>query len=135
MQTKLFYEDEFEALQLMVSSSGKSVKEIAGHLWPDMKPESAYAKLKACLNPKGDENFRFSQVLELMRFCNCYDPLYYVCDETMHARPDRKAPEDDVVKLTETIQAAADVLTKASAALERIQNQTAMMRPVPRRAA
>ncbi|WP_129572324.1 hypothetical protein [Caballeronia glathei] len=131
----MFYEDEFEALQLMVSSSGKSVKEIAGHLWPDMKPESAYAKLKACLNPKGDENFRFSQVLELMRFCNCYDPLYYVCDETMHARPDRKAPEDDVVKLTETIQAAADVLTKASAALERIQNQTAMMRPVPRRAA
>jgi hypothetical protein len=132
MQTKLFYEDEFEALQLMISGSGKTVKEAAAHLWPDMKLESSYAKLKACLNPKGDENFKFSQVLELMRFCNCYDPLYYICDETMHARPDRKAPEDDVIKLTETIQDAADVLAKATAALERIQTQTVAMRSVKR---
>ena len=132
MQTKLFYEDEFEALQLMVSSSGKSVKEVALHLWPDMKPESAYAKLKACLNPRGDENFRFSQVIELMKFCNSYEPLQFACDETMHARPDRKVPEDDIVKLSETIQSAADVLAKATAALDRIQTQTASMRTVRR---
>jgi hypothetical protein len=130
MQTKLFYEDEFEALQLMVSSSGKSVKEVASHLWPDMKPESAYAKLKACLNPKGDENFRFSQVIALMKFCNSYEPLEYMCDETMHARPDRKAPQDDMVKLSETIQGAADVLAKATAALERLQGHAAVMRRV-----
>jgi hypothetical protein len=126
----LFYEDEFEALQLMVSSSGKSVKEVASHLWPDMKPESAYAKLKACLNPKGDENFRFSQVIALMKFCNSYEPLEYMCDETMHARPDRKAPQDDMVKLSETIQGAADVLAKATAALERLQGHAAVMRRV-----
>lgn len=132
---KMFYEDEFEALQLMVSGSGKSIKEIAGFLWPDMKPESAYAKLKACLNPKGDESFRFSQVVALMRFCNCYDPLFYLCDETMHARPDRKVPEDDIVKISETIQGAADVMAKAMAALERVQAQTSAMRSVPRKAA
>lgn len=129
-QSKLFYEDEFEALQLMVSNSGKSIKEIACHLWPDMKPESAYAKLKACLNPKGDENFRFSQVIALMRFCNSYDPLYYICDETMHARPDRKNPDDDMVKLTEAIQGAADVMTKAMNALERLQNSSSAIRRV-----
>lgn len=130
MQTKLFYEDSYEALQLMVSNSGKSIKEIACFLWPDMKPESAYAKLKACLNPKGDENFRFEQVLALMKFCNSYEPLQYACDETMHARPDRKAPEDDVVKLSETIQSAADVLAKATAALERLQGNPLAMRRV-----
>ncbi|WP_342704247.1 hypothetical protein OHZ10_08035 [Burkholderia arboris] len=135
MQTKLFYEDEFEALQLMVSNSGKTIKEIACHLWPDMRPESAYAKLKACLNPKGDENFKFSQVIALMRFCNCYDPLYYICDETLHARPDRKVPEDDVVKLTEAINGAMDVVLKATNALERIRAQTTEMRQVPRRVA
>lgn len=134
MQTKLFYEDEHEALQLMVSNSGKTIKEVASFLWPDMKPESAYAKLKTCLNPKGDESLRFGQVIALMRFCNSYEPLQYACDETMHARPDRKAPEDDVVKLTETIQTAADVLTKASAALERIQAQTFAMRTAKRAA-
>ncbi|WP_175785530.1 hypothetical protein [Burkholderia ambifaria] len=135
MQTKLFYEDEFEALQLMVSNSGKTIKEIACHLWPDMRPESAYAKLKACLNPKGDENFKFSQVIALMRFCNCYDPLYYICDETLHARPDRKVPEDDVVKLTEAINGAMDVVLKATNALERIRAQTTEMRQIPRRVA
>lgn len=130
MQTKLFFEDEHEALQLMVSNSGKSIKEIACFLWPDMKPESAYAKLKACLNPKGDENFRFGQVIALMKFCNSYEPLEYACDETMHARPDRKAPEDDMIKLSETIQGAADVLAKATAALERLQGHPLAMRRV-----
>jgi hypothetical protein len=134
MQMKMFYEDEFEALQVMVSSSGKSIKEISAFLWPDMKPESAYAKLKACLNPKGDESFRFSQVIALMKFCNCYDPLYYICDETMHARPDRKSPEDDMIKLSETIQGAADVLAKATVALERLQSNAHSMRSVKRAA-
>jgi hypothetical protein len=134
MQMKMFYEDEFDALAVMVSSSGKSFKEVSAFLWPDMKPESAYAKLKACLNPKGDESFRFSQVIALTKFCNCYDPLYYLCDETMHARPDRKAPEDDIVKLSETIQGAADVMAKAMAALERVQAQTSGMRTVRRAA-
>ncbi|MEI1276616.1 MULTISPECIES: hypothetical protein [Pseudomonadota] len=135
MQTKLFYEDEFESFQLMVSNSGKPFKEVALHLWPHMKPESAYAKLKACLNPKGDENFKFGQVLALMKFCNCYDPLYYICDETLHARPDRKVPEDDVVKLTEAINGAMDVVLKATNALERIRAQTTEMRQGPRRVA
>lgn len=134
MQTKLFYEDEHEAFQLMVSNSGKSVKEVAGFLWPDMRPESAYAKLKACLNPKGDEQFKFGQVLALMNFCNSYEPLQFACDDTMHARPDRKVPEDDIVKLSETIQGAADVLAKATAALDRLQTQTAAMRTVRRAA-
>jgi len=119
--SKLFYDDEHEALQLMVSNSGKTIKEVAHFLWPDMKPDSAYAKLKACLNPKGDEQFKFGQVIALMRFCNSYEPLEYVCDETMHARPARKAPEDDVVTIAEIIEGAADTMTKAMAQLERLQ--------------
>jgi hypothetical protein len=134
MQMKMFFEDSDEALQLMVSNSGKSIKEISSFLWPEMKPESAYAKLKSCLNPKGDENFRFNQVIALMKFCNSYEPLEFICDETMHARPDRKLPEDDIVRLSETIQNAADVLAKATVALDRIQSQTASMRSVRRAA-
>lgn len=133
--SKLFYDDEHEALQLMVSNSGKTIKEVAHFLWPDMKSDSAYAKLKACLNPKGDEQFKFGQVIALMRFCNSYEPLEYICDETMHARPARKAPEDDVVSLAEIIQGAADTMSKAMGQLERVQAQTSMMRTIPRRAA
>lgn len=120
---RLFYEDEYDALQSMIGASGKSIKECANLLWPDMKPESAYAKLKDCLNQKGSERLRFSQVVLLMRFCGQYDPLYHACDETLHARPDRKTPSDEKVRLAETIQHAANTMEKALAQLERLQGQ------------
>lgn len=118
---RLFYEDEYDALQTMLGASGKTVKQCAAHLWPDMKPESAYAKLKDCLNAKGSEQLKFGQVVELMRFCERYDPLMYQCDETLHARPDRKTIDDESVKLVETINSAASVMSKAMAQLERLR--------------
>jgi len=118
---RLFYEDEYDALQTMVGSSGKTVKQCALHLWPEMKAESAYAKFKDCLNANGSEQFKFGQVVELMRFCERYDPLMYQCDETLHARPDRKTVDDESVKLVETINSAAHVLSKAMAQLERLR--------------
>lgn len=118
---RLFYEDEYDALQAMIGGSGKAVKECALHLWPDMKAESAYAKLKDCLNPKGSEQLKFGQVVELMRFCERYDPLMYQCDETLHARPDRKTVDDESVKLVETINSAAAVMSRAMAQLERLR--------------
>lgn len=119
--SRLFYEDEYDALQSMVGTSGKSIKECAAHLWPDMKPASAYAKFQDCLDRKGSEQFKFSQVIELMKFCGRYDPLMYQCDETLHARPDRKTAADETVKLAETINQAANIMSKAMAQLERLR--------------
>jgi len=121
---RLFYEDEFDALQAMIGESGKGFKACALHLWPEMKAESAYAKLKDCVDPKGSEKLKFSQVLLLMKFCERYDPLLYACDETLHARPDRKTVDDESVKLVETINSAAHVLSKAMAQLERLRAST-----------
>lgn len=120
-QQKLFYEDEFEALQLMISGSGRSFKEVASFLFPHHKPESAYARLKACLNPDKDERLTFGQIIAAMKFCERYDPLMFACDETLHARPDRKAPEDEEVRLVAAINEASSTLTKAMRQLERMQ--------------
>lgn len=122
-QTRLFYEDEFEAMASMIASSGKAHKECAAFLWPEMKLTSAIAKLHACLDRNGDERLKFGQVLALMNFCGHYDPLYYACDELMHARPDRKAPRDDELKLMEAINSAADVMNRAMAQLERMRGR------------
>lgn len=122
---RLFYEDEFDALQTMVGESGKGFKACAAYLWPDLKPETGYAKLKDCLNPTGSERFKFSQVLALMKFCERYDPLLYLCDETLHARPDRKTVDDEQIKLTEAIGAAASTLNKALSQLARLQERAA----------
>lgn len=115
---KLFYEDEYEALNMMISNSGKSSKELAGYLFPHMKPDSAYARLKACLNPEKDERLTFGQIIAAMNFCGQYDPLMYACDETLHARPDRKAPDDEKVRLMESIKDAATVMKQALSKLE-----------------
>jgi hypothetical protein len=120
-QQKLFYEDEFEALQLMISGSERSFKEVASYLFPHLKPESGYARLKACLNPEKDERLTFGQILAAMKFCERFDPLMFACDETLHARPDRKAPEDEQVRLVAAINEASSTLTKAMRQLERMQ--------------
>ena len=123
MQTKLFYEDEYEALNLMVSNSQKSAKKLAAYLFPHLKLYSAYARLKACLNPEKDERLTFGQIIAAMKHCECYDPLMYACDETLHARPDRKAAKDEEVKLVQAINGAADTLQKAMRQLEHLRNR------------
>ena len=121
---KLFYDDEVDALGQMLANSEKTHKELAHHLWPDLAIDTAYAKLKACLSPTGDQRLRFGQVIAAMKFCGQYDPLYHACDETLHQRPARVAPEDEEVKLVEAIHDAATVMNKAMAALERLRTRS-----------
>lgn len=118
---KLFYDDEFDAIATAIGQSGKPFKLVAAHMFPDMKPESAYAKLKACCNPAADERLSFGQVIRLMSFCEAYDPLQYACDETLHARPDRKSPEDEAVVLVEAINGAASTIERAMKALDHLK--------------
>lgn len=125
MQNKLFFEDEYEALQLMVSHSEKSAAELAYFLFPDKKPETAYARLKACLNPEKDERLTFGQIIAAMKFCECYEPLMYACDETLHARPDRKAVKDEEIRLVEAINGAADVMRRAMGKLDSLKRSGA----------
>ena len=118
---KLFYDDEFDAIATAIGESGKQFKLVAAHIFPDLKPESAYARLKECCSPVGDQRLTFGQVIRLMEFCEAYDPLLYACDETLHARPDRKAPDDEAVKLVEVISHAANTMERAMRALDHIQ--------------
>jgi hypothetical protein len=118
---KLFYDDEFDAIATAIGNSGKPFKLVAAHMFPDMKPESAYAKLKECTNPTGDQRLTFGQVIRLMHFCECYDPLHYACDDTLHARPDRKAPEDEAVKWMEVINSAAGTMERAMRAIDHLK--------------
>lgn len=122
-QAKLWFDDEFEALQLMISNSQKSSKELACFLFPHLKPDSAYARLRACLNPEKDERLTFGQIVAAMKFCGCYEPLLFACDETCHARPPRISPADEEVKLVEAISGAAETLNKAMRQLELLRSR------------
>ena len=118
---KLFYDDEFDAIATAIGNSGKPFKLVAAHIFPDMKPESAYARLKECCNSTGDQRLTFGQVMRLMVFCESYEPLLYVCDETLHARPDRKSAADEAVNLVEVVNSATDTINRALRALDHLK--------------
>jgi hypothetical protein len=118
----LFYDDEFHALRAAIED-GRGYKDTAMHLWPSMKPESAYAKLKAATNLHGDQRLKFGEIITVMRFNNRFDPLYYVCDETLHQRPVQKSPQDEQAKLALVIENAAGTLESALKALDRVRRQ------------
>lgn len=121
--TRTFYEDETEAVRAMIADSGKSIKECALHLWgASMKPEVATAKLRAQLNHHNEgEQLKFADVLALMKYCDAYDPLYYLCDNTSHGTPPRLSTQDQEVELAETLKQAADTLARTMARLDRLQ--------------
>lgn len=110
----------------MVSNSHKSSKELACFLFPHLKVESAYARLRSCLNPEKDERLTFGQIVAAMKFCECYEPLLFACDETCHARPPRISPADEEVKLVEAITNAADVMNKAMRQLDSMRTRGAI---------
>lgn len=125
MQNKLWYEDEYESLSLMISNSGKPFGDVAVHIYPGKKYETAYARLKNCLNPEKDERLTFGEIIRAMKFCECYEPLMFACDETLHARPDRKAGKDEEVRLVEAINGAADVMRRAMTKLDNLKRNQA----------
>lgn len=96
---QLFYDDEFDALRMAIKSSDKEMKQVASHLFPHMKPESAYARLTACLNEEKDQRLTFGQVVALCRFCGTPDPLLYLADELGFERPKPRVMEDEAARL------------------------------------
>lgn len=115
------YDDEYDALNRMVANSSKTAKELAVYLFPHLKMDSAYARLKACLNPEKDDKLSFGQIIAAMRFCGTADPLYFMCDETLHARPDRKSAEDQAARIADVIDGATATLNTALKALAQLQ--------------
>ena len=99
-----FYDDHFHALRAAIEG-GRGFKETAVHLWVNMKMESAYARLKKCCYPDGDQKLDLSEVLAVCRFNDRYDPLYYLCRETLHAIPARQLPADAAQSLFGRIEA------------------------------
>ena len=114
---KLFYDDEFAALRDTIEN-GKGYKATAMHLWPAMRPESAYARLKVCCNERGDQHLRFGEVVRVMQFNERFDALYFICDEVGHDRPARRAPADKQAELMREFNRHVEQLAGIQKALQ-----------------
>lgn len=65
-QDQLFYDVASDALASAIVAAG-GYKRVAAQLWPAMKPVSAYARLKACVDETKHEKLSFDEIIALAR--------------------------------------------------------------------
>lgn len=117
---KLFYDDEYDALAQTISNSEREFKQVAAYLFPHLKAESQYARLKACLNPEKDERLTFGQIVAMCRFCERYDALFFMADELDHERPAQKKPGDEMAVLQREFIASVQHQKQIADRIERL---------------
>lgn len=117
---RLFYDDHCNALASAIDSNvhGLSFKQVAAAMWPTMKPDSAYARLKNCIHADKGEKLDMAEVRHLCQITGRFEPLYWLCDELSHARPQVRAPKDKQAELVEAFIVAADQLKRLGAQID-----------------
>lgn len=118
---KLFYEDEYDALREAISSSDRSFKEVAQHLWPSKKADTAYARLKSCLNESKDEHLTFGEIVEICRYCDRFDPLFFMCQELSHEQPKPVTKQDELARLIAQYLEAKRTTDRVGPAIEKLR--------------
>ncbi len=117
--------DIYDVLQSMVLDGSKTSAELAAYLFPHLGPDSANKRLAKSISKKETdrEELTIKQLLAAMQHCDCYLPLYYLCEQTNHYRPEKKASNDVEAQLAKAITDAAEIMKVAVAALEKHKNR------------
>jgi len=117
---RLFYEDHQHAIQCAIDNNarGLTFKQVSCEVYPNLKPESAYARLKAIVNPEKDEKADLQEVRQICLVCGRFEPLFWLCDVTDHARPVKRAPEDRQAQLVEEFNRSVETLQKLAAQIQ-----------------
>lgn len=118
-QEHLWYDTDTDAINAAIHASGKTFKQVASALWPSMKMDSAYARLKNCLNADKDEKLSFAEVIFICKETGRFDPIFHACDELSLHRPAIKAPQDEQAELLNAIQRQQGQLISMIQRLER----------------
>ena len=110
-----------EATSAAIVRSGKEFKEVAGKVFPSLAIASAYARLKASLNPEKPEKLTADEHLLIANFCGEYDYLYYCASKCHHSMPQPVAAQDEKAELQRRVVAAVEDLKKLTSSLERAE--------------
>jgi len=119
-QEELFYDDELHPLRSMIEN-GRGYKQTASFLWPDMKSESAYSRLKNCVQrPEKGEHLKWGEILAAMRFNSRFDPIFHACDEMSLHRPKVKPAAEERLDLQGRAEKLLEELKQVMARQERL---------------
>jgi hypothetical protein len=129
MQSALFHESFADAVTSAVLAVG-GWKKAAGLLWPTMKPESAYARLKACVDDGKAEQLKLDEIVGLGRLARDAGDLSmarYLAAEWGLAEPVVRDPVDQADELRREVR---DLLVAANQRLARIERVETQIRTV-----
>jgi ATP-dependent exoDNAse (exonuclease V) beta subunit len=87
----MYYEHIEEALMCAIKASTKEIKEVAAALWPYDNISTAHQRLLDGLNPLKRQKLSMYEIIFICKFCDRYDPLYFMASECLHERPKRKS--------------------------------------------
>ena len=115
-----FHASAEDATAAAIHKSGKAMKQIAADLWPSLKMDTAYARLRGCLNADRPEKLSADEHLLAARLCEQYDFLHYCAVELHHSKPEPVAPEDERARLQREFVESTRALTKLAERIESI---------------
>ncbi|MFU8837891.1 MAG: hypothetical protein ACNA75_06260 [Thiohalomonadaceae bacterium] len=122
LQQDLWHEDINDAIAADIMACG-GYKKMALELWPALKMETAYARLKACLNHDKAEKLspeEISLITRMARQRGSLATLTYMLREAHCADPAPIEPEDEKARLQREYVASVKALQKLSKQLEKL---------------
>lgn len=128
-QTKLFYEDIYDAVGTTITALG-GFKKVGYMLWPNMKMESAYARLKNCLERGKSEKLDPEELMTILkegRKVGCHALAQFISDEAGYDQPKPKEPEDELAELQRDF---INSVKRVEALADKISTNTAYLRSV-----
>jgi len=108
-----FYESAEDATYSAILDSKKPVKEVAHALWPSMKMDSAYSRLKGALKEDRKEKLSSDEHLFIANYCQKFHWHYYNENQLHHAGSQLVKQEDELAKLEHQILKGQQALTQA----------------------
>lgn len=119
-----FYDDEYEALGVDILAAG-GYKKIAFELWPHIKRETAYSRLKAVIENKNGSKLALGEltyILQEARKAKSCAYVTYLSDKCDLTRPHFRDPDDEKILLQKAVVEAVkhlDTLTHRLEGLEK----------------
>lgn len=120
-QESLFHESLADALGSAIAAAG-GFKRVAGELWPSRKPESAYARLKACLDDSKPENLTLDEIVRVSRLAHeagSHVVMAFLAAELGYAEPQPVSPRDELAEREARIERKVDDLMRELGGLKR----------------
>ena len=123
MKEIVSYECLEDALMFTIRASNKEIKEVSAALWPSDPIQTAYSRLIDALSIKKKQKLTMNEVIFIMHFCGRYDALYYMCDECLHERPQKKSIDTEEQDVKQMFEAMMSQSTKAYQQLMNMVNR------------